>query len=471
MKKTIVLLLICVLILNNPAITAVAAPQGKHAGVDYTRIEMNASLKLPIEFQIGEQVFKGYLQNGKTLSTEEIDKIIKQVMNEMEMTEGTFLSGRKIIEEAKQTPGFDPDTIIELAMKISGVSSVRDVYSGKTSAGDALGKYAAGKVAGAILGKYGLGILTTLYSVTSESSKTICNEIDRITRNSKLHQQALDYTYLFNLFYGTVNQRIEEKEKKEGESSWYIKCNDKTECNATLFGIPIIQKWQLFCELERTDWFVPEDPMDFSGMFKGQLKIEVTHDLQNLDEQLLNGVILGNGSPFAKWISMSDFTEDNYTPSKLTKTLVKDDFSIDISMKNITSSGLTELFSLKDFDDTTEVRIYRATWRDPKGGYEGSGFDEEGKWDRSNGYGDYDRGQCRSGWDYKATLSNDNRYLTLEMVKEKSIDHRESYDPIFDYSMTYNNDSEKKFNLGFVTDYQIFNDLQSGRGMFVIKGR
>ncbi|MBQ2667445.1 MAG: hypothetical protein IJF56_02315, partial [Clostridia bacterium] len=133
MKKRILSLFLAVmLLLPSLLLSASAAPTGRIDGVDYGRIDENVNLRMKVEFDIGERRFEGWLQNGKTLAEEEVDKIIKSVMNEMEITSGVLRYSEDIIRRAALNRGFNPDVVLELGAKLAlsatGLDKAKDIY-------------------------------------------------------------------------------------------------------------------------------------------------------------------------------------------------------------------------------------------------------------------------------------------------------------------------------------------------------
>ena len=76
MRKRILSLLLAVCLLTA-AMPVTAAAAGTLEGVDYTRIEQNTTLTKQATFKVGGRTFTGQLQNGKTLTDEEVDQIIR----------------------------------------------------------------------------------------------------------------------------------------------------------------------------------------------------------------------------------------------------------------------------------------------------------------------------------------------------------------------------------------------------------
>ncbi len=100
---------------------------GRLDGVDYKRIRENKDLAVEVEFQLGTYKFKGELTNGKTLSNDEIDKIINGVMNQMNITAGILEFSNSIIEKAKHLKGFDPAMTLRIGLNVARCGSVTNI--------------------------------------------------------------------------------------------------------------------------------------------------------------------------------------------------------------------------------------------------------------------------------------------------------------------------------------------------------
>ena len=98
MKRRVVSLLLAVCLLLATAPMPVRAA-GTLEGVDYTRIKQNTQLTKQVTFKVGGRTFTGQLQNGKTLTDEEVDEIIRGVMTSKFITSGMLLGAEERARE------------------------------------------------------------------------------------------------------------------------------------------------------------------------------------------------------------------------------------------------------------------------------------------------------------------------------------------------------------------------------------
>ncbi|MBQ4599774.1 MAG: hypothetical protein IJB19_07660, partial [Clostridia bacterium] len=330
MKRRILsLFLAALLLLPSLLLSASAAPTGRIDGVDYGRIDENVSLRQKVEFDIGERRFEGWLQNGKTLSEDEVDQIIKSVMNEMEITSGVLRYSEDIIRRAAQNKGFNPEVVLELGAKLAlsatGLDKAKDIYdvaTGKKDIPGAISDYIIGESVSTICEQYMKGIPGMVFEALWNSGDIIARETARLLEESKIAQQALERTFLLNLFYQKCNERITAEEKAKGLDTWSIVCNQTVWCQKTLFGIPVLQYWKLSCDLTRTEYVYDDrdDPTNYGGVYRGTMVIDIWHDLSNFDEQFMSQIFMK--FPLANiWDIIFDF-RDEYTASNLTKQLI-----------------------------------------------------------------------------------------------------------------------------------------------------
>lgn len=117
---------------GTAAAGAIPRTPGRVPGIDYSRIQPNVTLRRPVEINIGDRVFSGYLQNGATLTNEEVDAAIREVMAEQELTEDKLFYMYSVIAQAAKSTGFDPEIIYKLGMAFAagatGIDNAAAVY-------------------------------------------------------------------------------------------------------------------------------------------------------------------------------------------------------------------------------------------------------------------------------------------------------------------------------------------------------
>ena len=476
MKKRILSLLLAVLLLlPSLLLSASAAPTGRIDGVDYGRIDENVNLRMKVEFDIGERRFEGWLQNGKTLSEQEVDKIIKTVMNEMEITSGVLRYSEEIIRKAAQNRGFNPDVVLELGAKLAlsatGLDKAKDIYdiaTGQKTIPGAISDYIIGESVSTICEQYMKGIPGMVFEALWNSGDIIARETARLLEESKIAQQALERTFLLNLFYQKCNERIEAEEKAKGLDTWSIVCNQTVWCQQTLFEIPVLQYWKLSCDLTRTDFIYgdDDDPTNYGGVYRGTMVIDIWHDLSNFDEQFMSKILstLPWLPPFQAYTTM----RDDYKASSLTKQLICTNVEIHLDRDNMTSGGMTEYFMLRDFSDTSSFIVNHGII----GPLHFGPFDN-GKWIASypteNGTVHVNLKEEFNHY-FSGTMTNGNRYPQILFAKQDYMFTGTIIAPYLgNIHEPWTHQSTPNFPV--LTDYKIFEDLRGGRGMLTVVGK
>ena len=476
MKKRILsLLLVLVMVLPIVPIPASATPTNRIDGVDYGRIDENVNLRQKVEFDIGERRFEGWLQNGKTLTEQEVDAIIKEVMNEMEITSGVLRYSEEIIRKAAQNKGFNPEVVLELGAKLAlsatGLDKAKDIYdvaTGKKDIPGAISDYIIGESVSTICEQYMKGIPGMVFEALWNSGDIVARETARLLEEEKIAQQALERTFLLNLFYQKCNERITAEEKAKGLDTWSIVCNQTVWCQKTLFGVPVLQYWKLSCDLTRTEYVYDDrdDPTNYGGVYRGTMVIDIWHDLSNFDEQFMTKILetLPWIKPFQAYTTM----RDDYTASSLTKQLICTNVEIHLDRDNMTSGGMTEYFMLRDFSDTSAFNVKHAIM----GPIHFGPFDN-GKWiatyptehgpvnvNLQEEFNHYFTGTMIEGNRYPQVLFNKNDYMLVGTVTAPYVGN--VHEPWR---------HQETPNFPILTDYKIFEDLQGGRGMLTVTGR
>ena len=477
MKKRILSLLLAVLLLlPSLLLSASAAPTGRIDGVDYGRIDENVNLRMKVEFDIGERRFEGWLQNGKTLTEEEVDKIIKSVMNEMEITSGVLRYSEDIIRRAALNRGFNPDVVLELGAKLAlsatGLDKAKDIYdiaTGQKTIPGAISDYIIGESVSTICEQYMKGIPGMVFEALWNSGDIIARETARLLEESKIAQQALERTFLLNLFYQKCNERIEAEEKAKGLDTWSIVCNQTVWCQQTLFEIPVLQYWKLSCDLTRTDFIYgdDDDPTNYGGVYRGTVVIDIWHDLSNFDEQFMSQIFMK--FPLANiWDIIFDF-RDEYTASNLTKQLICTNVEIHLDRDNMTSGGMTEYFMLRDFSDTSTFNVKHAIM-----GPANVIVYENGRWNKTY-VGDGGSVTTHYNWHgnnyFGGGLIMGNRYPQIIWNQMEYIHNGYMVASYVGRCNDINGDTKQNMQYPIMTDYKIFEDLQGGRGMLTVVGK
>ena len=489
-KRFVPLLLIIGLIMSLVPFTAHAlTPPGRVDGVDYTRIEENTMLQLPIKFTVGGKQFDGMLQNGKTIGKDEVDNIIKQVMKDSKITTGNLYRAKYVMQKATQLLGYNLEHVAQLGLKIAlgaiGLDNIGEIYSvikgEKEVAGTAANMLIGEALAGVAKNQFG-GWAKLVVSGLWAGTEQLNQDIARLIEENEIAQEAIEWTIRLNVFYSECNARIAEAEKKAGGSTWSITAGQTLMTAAKFFNIDVIQWWRLSCNLQRTDYIYgdDEDPTNYGGVYRGTMVIDIWHDLSNFDDMFLDEIF--STTIIYKALQSVYYFRDLYSsPSTLTKNLINTEIEIHLDQRNMTSSGMEEYFDLTDFQDTSAFYTNHPIQGWLKNKYFNSNgemavynvpvyYPDDNFWGYTNV-----TGPMNTVYEHNGKLLLGNRYAQLNWAGMRS-NYKLTVSPL-PIVGSYTDDSGNlnmptgKYGVPFKYDFQIFKDLDNKRGSIKVLGR
>lgn len=445
------------IILSGSSIFAMKHP-GRIDGVDYTRINQNKDLKIDVEFQLGTTKFKGELTNGNTLSNDEIDKIIKKVMNEMEITSGILEFSKSVIEQAKHLKGFDPAMALRIGLNVAGygtVTDLYDMYTGAKPVSDVAASFVIGQISGEVIklitGAKWADIALNAFLAT----KDIAAEWTRIGREKEIAELALQRELLLEIFYRECNSRLKKAEEERGGLQWKLEASHQRTRHKSLFGIDVDQFQWLEVDMERVDSFGDKTSTNFSGIYEGRIVIKIWHDLENFDINFPT-IFANSHRAFKKLQTIYDIRpESAKEKSTLTKIITINDAQILIDKRNAVGKTLTKTISLKGAEDVSSFNLaHKVVFA--------LGFDP---WDNGEldifGTGAHYHSECQIEDDCSGTMLEGNRYpaIVWDTHKITSWDKLEALRGGWEYRALAGNGNTKVGSPALV-DYQIYNDLR-----------
>ena len=464
---TLAALLIVPVLVSGGAVSAMKKP-GRIDGVDYTRINENKDLCVKVEFQLGTTKFKGELTNGNTLKNEEIDQIIKQVMNQMEMTSGKLEYSKAVIEKAKHLKGFDPAMALRIGLNVAGfgtVADIYDMYTGSKEVTEVAASFVIGQLSGEavkfITGAKWADIALNAFLAT----KDIAAEWTRLENKKEIAEQAMQRELLLEMFYRECNARLKKAEQERGGVQWKLKANDSKLKHKTLFGIEVNQFQWLRVDMERVDSFGDNTSTNWSGVYEGSIVLQMWHDLDSFDQNFPN--IFANSNPIFKRLE-AIYTmrpESAKEKSTLTKIITLNNAQIHIDKRNAIGTTLTKQIPLAGADDVSAFNLaHKVTfalsirpWNDGELRISGAGAS-------------YDA-HCTMSEDCSGTMLDGNRYPAI-MWNSHDI---EAYDTLIaPYGVGWSHRpfaANGKINVGCpaLADYQIYSDLRDNMMTLWIK--
>ena len=469
MKKRIALFL-CVLMLFTMLPQSLkpraAAPGGRIEGIDYSRIEENELLEHPVTLGIGSVTFdKATLVNGNTLTKDEVDDIIREVMasfeaiasdgSTMPMTSGRLYYYEDVIERSKSIKGdyikgFDAVSLILLAGKALGVDLLGSWFD--------IGKFVASKVVDALLSLYSPAALISEIASTAENVDTammVSTELFKMYQDNLLAQEAVLYTALLHNFYGTCNAKIQEAEMKSGEASWKLKCNQMVWKDVTVFGSKATQWWKMTCDLERDFDYGGGQAADWSGRYRGTMMIEIWHDLEALDQSFLNSIFLSSELPYQISAQVFKYRDESVLGSRLQKQLINYEFEIHIDRRNSTSGFFLQHFQLDGFRDISEFYLHHPIF----GGLNVGPLNENGEWTWH--IGGYSGGaEINVLHSMIGGMTGDNKGVQIIAQKWEFRNDVWARIPLGGFHL--NEDETQSSGAPLMTDYNVFSDLRKG---------
>ena len=332
---------------------------GRIDGVDYTKIRENKDLDVPIEFQIGIYKFEGQLVNGTTLSNDEIDKVIDQVMKQMDLTPGKLEFSVDVIEQAKHLKGFDPAAALRIGLSVAGFGTMYDIYDmyqGKKEIPAGLAGIVIGELSGQavnfLTGKKWADVVLNAFLAT----KDIAAEWTRIEKEREIAELAMQREMLLSVFYNECNRRLEKLEKEKGSNNWKMKVNDARRKDKTLFGIGIKQIMWLKVDMERVDSFGDKTTTNWSGIYEGSIEIQIWHDLTQFDNNF--ATLFTDQTVFRRVQNIYDtHPESMKEKSTLTKVITIPDAQIHIDKRNAVGTTLSKNIPLTGAEDVSKFNL------------------------------------------------------------------------------------------------------------------
>ena len=352
-------LMLVPILLSGGSASAMRHP-GRIDGVDYTRVNENKNLRAEVQFTLGTTQFKGELVNGNTLSNDEIDKIIRKVMNEMFITCGMLEFSKSVIEEAKQLKGFDPAMALRIGLNVVGygtVADIYDMYKGTKTVPDGLKGIIVGELSGEAL-KLITGVKWADIVLNAFlASKDIAAEWMRLEREKEIAELAMQRELMLEMFYRECNERLRKAEEEKGTSQWKLKVNDVKSKTKKFFGIDVNQIQQLIVDMERVDSFGEKSPTNWSGIYEGSITIKFWHNLDNFDTNFPT-IFTDSGKIFNKVQGIyKTRPESAKEKSTLTKIITVNDAQIHIDKRNAVGTTLTKTVPLKGAEDVSAFNL------------------------------------------------------------------------------------------------------------------
>lgn len=320
------------------------ADRGATSEVDWVRLLDPYWPESNITFYMGNVRFQGHIHNTKGHPTvKEITKIAHDVMNDLHISDGMLgniqdetseyeqlsatqwhdialkaieLAGRSDANPYGTTYAFLSDFIQNVKARLGNEDMESVIQQGRDDVYNSL--LANGKeklldemddIAPALGVKVvdeSIGTLLTVYSAAKlgwdlgEFTKKY-HVFDREEwMNQMLQRQILKET-----FYITVSQKIADlMEERLKNGKWVLEVDTVVERkDATLFGVPMKQKWHMQADLQKID----RSEVSRNGTYKGHMKVLVTHeDVGRFDALFKRKVILNDSLPFKYLVPYCD---------------------------------------------------------------------------------------------------------------------------------------------------------------------
>ncbi len=341
MMKRITAILCAILILSAMLpMTTVAA--GNLEGVDYTQIRSGKGY--PARLQLGDLEFFGELSRGFTLSDNEQDAIIRQVMVDQNVTSGMLANAPSFIAKVEAVEGFSMKDATSAILKLTGASDLLDLYNiimgsyKPKTAGETIKDMAmdqvknqgeeavenvltkGGKVALRGGGKLALKLFFLLPDLT-EIGLGALSKYEEIQSTVAL---ALEKKIMLDRFYAECNKRIAEASGDDGE--WKISFIGRgggvtATHNFNMWGIGgLMSQWTLTGELVRSSIGAGNN---YAGTYEGDLLLDLdmasTFDarfIETSNKAVRNQIAVMSGSR-----ENMQYTAKTNSPTVLTRSI------------------------------------------------------------------------------------------------------------------------------------------------------
>lgn len=348
--------------------TNIHQDQGATSAINWLKILQPYWPVSTATFKIGDVRLSGTITNTNGYPTvSEITKMVRDVMNDMRITDGMLANIEDETSPYKQLSETQWHDIALKALDItlrSGVNPYGGEYAVAADAVQAL-KLGLGTqeaeaviqsgrkdVFGYLLGKGRDGILKIADSCAPEFEGNVSQrffgtvllvvsaaqlgwDLGELTKTYHIFDREewmhkmMQRQLLKELFYKTVSQKLAkmmDDRFKGGE--WMLQVDTMVERhNARLFNIPITQRWCMKANLRKID-------RGFNtryGTYQGHMKLWVEHDLQQFDEQFRPRILLNKELPFKALLPLCKVVDIEYSPTKLSdKVLESYDFQVPV---------------------------------------------------------------------------------------------------------------------------------------------
>ena len=320
------------------------ADQGATSEVDWVRLLEPYWPESTITFYMGNVRFQGHIHNTNGHPTvREITKIAHDVMNDLHISDGMLGNIQDETSEYKQLSATQWHDIALKAIELAGRSDANpygttyaflsdfiqnvkarlgnedmesviqqgrdDVYNylldkGKDKLLDEIDDIAPSL--GVKVVDEGIGPLLMVYSAAKlgwdlgEFTKKYHIFDRKEWMNQMLQRQILKET-----FYITVSQKIADLMKERLKNGkWVLEVDTTIERkDATLFGVPMKQKWQMQADLQKID----RSEVSRNGTYQGHMKVWVEHEnVGRFDAAFKRKVMLNDSLPFKYLVPYCD---------------------------------------------------------------------------------------------------------------------------------------------------------------------
>ena len=320
------------------------ADQGATSEVDWVRLLEPYWPESTITFYMGNVRFQGHIHNTNGYPTvREITKIAHDVMNDMHISDGMLgniqdekseyeqlsatqwheialkaieLAGRSDANPYGSSYAFLSNFIQTLKAKLGNEDMESVIQQGRDDMYNYLLDEGKGKLldklddfipeAGVKFSNEAIGNILMVYSAAKlgwdlgEFTKKYHIFDRKEWMNQMLQRQILKET-----FYITVSQKIAELMKERFKNGkWVLEVDTTVERkDATLFGVPMKQKWHMQADLQKID----RSEISRNGTYQGHMKVWVDHkNVGQFDVAFKRKVMLNDSLPFKYLVPYCD---------------------------------------------------------------------------------------------------------------------------------------------------------------------
>lgn len=339
-------------------------------GINLNRIKRFSAV-YPVTLMIGGMTFDGKLYRGNRLTDEEIEKIIRDTLKDMELTELDVWDLEVFVQRIESVE-FTPEQAEEIWNDIKNVGGIFGLIAdgieyifgdGKSTEqiiADTAGEVAQGR--GLKMAAQGMKIGKGAASAVSTGVDGLFVTVDSYEKGQRKweNRKAMwEAKKLLNEIYEKINEKLEQESYKRGQN-WTLEIYDHNRASFSFYRTEDnLQEWHVTMILKKEDSFNDLGP---GGTYTGTVYIDVEYKMSSFDTNFMekycftkdkNAVIAFNSLR-----EMEGKFHDECEPTKISRTLYsKEDISVEINTGKTPQGTVIVPVDFSGLTDEKEISI------------------------------------------------------------------------------------------------------------------